>query len=549
MHLARLTALICLLAPAAWAEDAALVVGNARYAELANLRQGDAVVRAARALEEAGVDAQVLRNAERDEIGVALRQLEQQSRSADGLLVVLSGRFVHSDAETWFLPVDAEGASLVDATLSAIPLSTVMSLMTNAPTRAVLLLGTDLAKRDPVGNGLSSGLGALEIPQGVTVIRAGTRAAGAILSDTLAKPGASIRERVSGDNNASVAGFVTPDLAFLSDEAARDAVEPAVPQDDGESAERQLWTRMRDRDSVDSYTLYLDSYPDGLFADEAAERLDALRDEPFADERRAEEALALDQAARQAIQRDLVLLGYDTRGIDGVFGPGTRGAIEGWQGANDRDRTGYLTRPMIQDIEEQARRRAALLEEEERARKAERARAEDALWDETGRGRDVDGLGRFLDRFPDGRYAAEARERLSELRGEDALARDTQAWNQAEQANSIAAYDDYLRQFPQGRFSAAARDRIAALRQDSSENDAARQAEDQLGLNQITRRAVEQRLAAEGYDTGPVDGTFDGQTRQAIRRYQQSAQLPATGYLNQITVVRLLADSVRRVLQ
>ena len=77
----------------------------------------------------------------------------------------------------------------------------------------------------------------------------------------------------------------------------------------------------------------------------------------------------------------------------------------------------------------------------------------------------------------------------------------------------------------------------------------ARQTEERLGLNQITRRAVEQRLDAEGFEVGPVDGKFDGRARNAIRAYQRDAQLPATGYLNQITVVRLLADTVRRALQ
>ena len=68
-------------------------------------------------------------------------------------------------------------------------------------------------------------------------------------------------------------------------------------------------------------------------------------------------------------------------------------------------------------------------------------------------------------------------------------------------------------------------------------------------LTAITRRAVETRLSQLGFDPGPVDGTFDDRTRAALLRYQQGAGLPASGYVNQITAVRLLADTLRDVLR
>jgi peptidoglycan hydrolase-like protein with peptidoglycan-binding domain len=37
---------------------------------------------------------------------------------------------------------------------------------------------------------------------------------------------------------------------------------------------------------------------------------------------------------------------------------------------------------------------------------------------------------------------------------------------------------------------------------------------------------------------------FDAETRRAIRRYQNARGLPVSGYLNEGTVVRLLADAV-----
>ena len=47
-----------------------------------------------------------------------------------------------------------------------------------------------------------------------------------------------------------------------------------------------------------------------------------------------------------------------------------------------------------------------------------------------------------------------------------------------------------------------------------------------------------------GLNPGEVDGQFDAATRRALRRYQRERDLPVSGYLNEPTVVRLLADSL-----
>ena len=57
----------------------------------------------------------------------------------------------------------------------------------------------------------------------------------------------------------------------------------------------------------------------------------------------AEADLGLSRSQRAAIQAELTRLGFDTRGIDGSFGRGTRNAIAGWQQANGFGTTGYLT--------------------------------------------------------------------------------------------------------------------------------------------------------------------------------------------------------------
>ena len=55
-----------------------------------------------------------------------------------------------------------------------------------------------------------------------------------------------------------------------------------------------------------------------------------------------ESVLGLNRSQRREVQRRLSLLGHDPRGIDGIFGPGTRGAITAWQKKQDLTATGYL---------------------------------------------------------------------------------------------------------------------------------------------------------------------------------------------------------------
>ncbi|MDU8927691.1 peptidoglycan-binding protein [Alisedimentitalea sp. MJ-SS2] len=56
-----------------------------------------------------------------------------------------------------------------------------------------------------------------------------------------------------------------------------------------------------------------------------------------------ENAMKLDRDKRREIQRRLTLLGFDTNGVDGVFGANTRTAISSWQEANGMPDSGFLS--------------------------------------------------------------------------------------------------------------------------------------------------------------------------------------------------------------
>jgi len=66
----------------------------------------------------------------------------------------------------------------------------------------------------------------------------------------------------------------------------------------------------------------------------------------------SEAILGLDKAARREIQGRLAAMNYDPRGIDGVFGRGTRRALAGWQKDNGIAATGYLDANQLAQLRE-----------------------------------------------------------------------------------------------------------------------------------------------------------------------------------------------------
>ena len=54
-----------------------------------------------------------------------------------------------------------------------------------------------------------------------------------------------------------------------------------------------------------------------------------------------------------------------------------------------------------------------------------------------------------------------------------------------------------------------------------------------------TIRAVQQALNSRGYNAGPVDGQWGAATQEAVRRFQQASNLPATGELTPSTLSAL----------
>ena len=467
------------------------------------------------------------------------------------IVIFLAGPFVRSQQGVWMLSDAGQGQAGLDlAEVSAVGLSvpTVLEIASTVPGGAVVLLAEQAPPED-LGRGLRPGLGGLDIPQGVTVIRGEARAVAQFAEDAMLRPQEPLMALAAEADGLRVMGYKGQDLVLVR--RARGAAGPGtdpvrVPGATATAeAERAIWEAALAQDTRQAYLGYLERYPLGQFADQARAGLAAIAAEPNRPARLAEDALGLSRDQRREIQRNLTVLEYRPRGIDGIFGPGTRAAISAFQRANGFPETTYLTPQQIARLEEQTIRKQAELEAEAERRRLEEEAKDRAFWEAAGAGRDEASLRTYLKRYPDGLFSEQAAAALSEIedaKRQEAAAKDRAAWDEARGNDTAASYGIYLRAFPDGAFAEEAKARIDALNEEGSDAvTAAKAGEKALGLNEDSRLLVERRLEALGLEPGKVDGKFNKTTRKAIRRFQKARNLQVTGYLNEATVVRMLA--------
>ena len=537
--------LVLCLGAQAKAANVALVVANQEYETLSTARGANAVSAASAALEDMGFHVFSGDGLNAEEMRAQLAGMHEHIMrdGAERVVVVLAGHFAQSRSGGWLMGREAAAQGLALADGQGLRLDIVLEIAALATDGAVVWLGESTGS-DTFGRGLEAGLPPrLMAPQGVGIVRARADHLLAGLRQSL-RPGTTLASVVDRNRNLTGEGAIPTLVPFLPEGYA-----PAA------RADLRAFAAAQEADTEDAYQAYLDAFPNGQNAQAARTALDRIRNSP----ERVEQALMLTRGERRAIQNDLTVLGYDTRGVDGIFGPGTRGAIENWQGQNDLSETGYLTRDQIFNLARQGADRAIELEAEERARREAEERSDREFWAATGAAGDEAGLRRYLERYPEGIFAGLAQDRLAQFEAEQAdviRSRDLAAWRRARDANTMAGYEAYLGDWPEGEFVDVARSRLRALQPepeqgasppglDQSARARARAQEQQLGLVGPTRLLIEQRLARLGLDPGPVDGVFDEQTRIAIWQAQERFDLRPTGYVNQDLLTMLVSNLFR----
>jgi len=524
------------LLPAQATTGIALVIANQDYERVRDARGATGVLQSVRRLEEMGFRVEQANDLSAGAMQSALAQLTGalQAQPHERVVIVFAGYVVNAKHGTWLMGTEAMPPNARSVDTQGVRLQQVLQ------TAGLLQGGAIVAVADygfpQIGDpGFSSGLsGRISVPQGVSMVRG----SGPGITDflrSIATPGVNIGDLVRRRGTVQLEGFDPRYLTFLPVDH--------VPEVD---LDLVAWETAVAAHSIDGYQAYLAAYPGGNYAAQARAELQAMLNTP----ERIEAALNLSRNERRSIQRDLTILGYEPRGIDGIFGHGTRGAIRAWQGNNQVAQTGYLNREQVFSLAQQGANRAAQLEAEARARQQAEERRDRAFWRDTGSGQDEVGLRAYLQNFPDGIFSSVAQQRLDQIdaaRAAAAQARDRAAWREARQTDRIPAYRRYIRDFPDGAFVDRARARIEHLNTPQvpqPDIEAARAAEAALQLPRFTRELIERRLDRIGLEPGPVDGNFNRETRRAIRRYQRAADLTVTGFLTASIVARLLAEGI-----
>lgn len=517
------------LAQPALSDSLALLVTNTAYAN-AGVGGGPAqdhtvLLNAYRAQ---GFDVIDGRDMTAGDLRAAIEKFYARAANTDRLIVHFTGRAATLGPQSWLLPVDVQTGSPVAMGYDAPSVQMILRLLAAEPGHSALFfadIGGDVAAP------FSAGIGDVNVPQGVLFVSGPEKTLNDfVVSDLLtnARPVAQALE--NADIALRIEGFVSPDVALVP--------APATPPTAAGSnwidlvAEQTLWAVADKSGKATDLQEYLTRFPNGIFADTAKSRLAALAKPAAPTAEDIENALKLSRADRRELQANLTVLGYDTRGVDGILGRGSRAAIAAWQQDQGLEKTAHVTAAQVASLSAQADARRAVIR-----------RNDIRYWNATGLSGNKADLQRYLDKYPEGIHAAEAKDALAAIAAAEQEAADTAAWTTAVGENTADGYRTYLAGFPDGIYAEVAKTRIEALDPGSLTPDAralARAAERRLGLNPATRLLIETRLRSLGFNPGNVDGVFDSATRDAIRAYQDSKGMPVTGFVDSATVRALL---------
>ncbi|MDU8942670.1 peptidoglycan-binding domain-containing protein [Ovoidimarina sediminis] len=525
----------------AGAETLTIVVTNDNYDRQPDVSEEIDRVAVIEAADDAGYEVLRLDDASARQLRQRFTGRYESLTEAERLIFIMAGQFVTDGDETWLLGTDAQrDVDIFDAGAQGLRLGALLQIMGEKPGDALLFLVPENTAE--TGPGLSAGISIGEVPQGVSVVVGDGATMTGLLIDDIYGGNRPVGAAVAESGGALEGYGYLPRGGAAAAEAPDANLQATI-------AEFTAWRAAQRIDTEAAYVDFLETYPNGRFSGEARARLAAVERSPEELAEAEEASLRLSRDARRSIQRNLSILGFDPRGIDGIFGRGTRSAIRQWQGAQGLQVTGYLTGNQITQIEDAATQRSAELEAEAQRRQDEADRADSAYWRETGQGQTEAGLRDYLARYPDGLFSDLARDRLEDIedaRRSSVRAADQQAWDEAAAADDARGYRGYLERFPNGAYADAARGRLQEIEGTRASEDAieaARAEEANVVANPITRLLVERRLTQLGLEPGNADGQFDDDTRRAIRRYQRARDLPVTGYVTQQTLVRMLAGN------
>jgi len=322
----------------------ALVIGNSGYADapLKNpVNDADAMVKT---LKETGFEVVVRKNADRRAMYAAIKEFGQKLRKNDVGLVYYAGHGVQVDSANYLLPVDLKNSDLQDADdlrRDALPLNDLMERMRDAGTNNIVIL--DACRDNPflakLSRSASRGLAKVVTPASTTVLYAtdpGNTASdgassdngiftrrlveainkeGLELVDVMREVALAVNRDTAGAQRPVFDGVLSSKFFFKAPEVpAPKAVEPPPPAItvDPRAVDLRYWESAEKANTVSAYKSYLKKFPNGDFAEMAAEKIELLQAAKVkADtatkaelERRAQDVAEQTRLAKERIEQD-----------------------------------------------------------------------------------------------------------------------------------------------------------------------------------------------------------------------------------------------------
>ena len=200
-----------------------------------------------------------------------------------------------------------------------------------------------------------------------------------------------------------------------------------------ELKEEKMWKKALRLNNIFSYETYLQYYPSGKYVEEAGQKIEAI-----------EHLLAWEEACKKNTVS--AYLNYKTTYPEGTF---VEEAIERITLLVKKSRESKVTANVLPTVPDNG---------DEEEKDLENATAQDS----------VAAYNTFLKKHPEGKYVSQVKNRIRQL--EKKLARQYRtieeelvAWEYADVQDSLLSYRDFLNRFPSGRFAGLARERIALI--------------------------------------------------------------------------------------